>query len=397
MNIVGVVMFDRIAIVLFSLLVTACSQLSVTSLDIPPLQFEQQLVTPQQAKLLTPSDDPLALNDEMRRFIDKYIVPIKDKSARIAALNSSLFNTSVIGMEYDRTATFSAIEAYQAGRANCVGFANLFVAMGRYANINTRFQQVRVKPTWERREGLLYVPLHMNVVSKANASRSFVADIDKQSYVRANNKFLISDENAIAQYYNNLAMDELELNNCSIAYSYLARGIEADANVDFLWSNLGYLFRRNGQFKEAELSYQQALRLDKFSRNAMKNLAVLYEQQGRLDDAQPLFEKLKRLDKGNPYRYANIAFEHAVKGEWDEAIISLDTALELKPEEIEFHLAKMKYLFESGEIKQALVAHNAAKTAASDYRQTQRVKSIFNEYSNLLTGDLLPANVPINN
>jgi Flp pilus assembly protein TadD len=364
--------------------VSGCAQYSAKVSDISPLLIDGIKITPVQSARLTRDEDLLALNDEMRHFVDRYISPIHDKSARITALNNALFNRALIGIEYDHTATTSAIGAYSLGRANCVGFANVFVAMGRYAGLDSRYQQVKVKPNWERRNGLLYVPLHINVITRARMGSSFIADIDRQRYVRASNKFIIKDNVAHAQYFNNLAMDALALDDVKSSYSYLVKGITLAPDLEFLWSNLGYMFRRNNQFEAAEISYLTALALDSRSRNAMKNLAILYQGNGRVLDAEPLLTKVERLNRDNPYGYANKAFEFALKADWPDALKSIDKAIQLRPEEIEFRLAKMKYLFEAGEISKALLARREADEVAINRRQTANIKSIIKQYAELI-------------
>jgi Flp pilus assembly protein TadD len=154
--------------------------------------------------------------------------------------------------------------------------------------------------------------------------------------------------------------------------------------LEFLWSNLGYLFRRNNQFEAAESSYLTALALDSSSRNAMKNLAVLYQSHDRDIEAEPLLGKVEKLNKNNPYGYANKAFEFAVKADWDNAMTNINKALKLRPEEIEFHLAKMKYLFEAGEISKALDARRVADNVAANRRQVASIKGVINQYAELL-------------
>jgi Flp pilus assembly protein TadD len=179
-------------------------------------------------------------------------------------------------------------------------------------------------------------------------------------------------------------MDALALDDIKTSYSFMVKGIELAPDLEFLWSNLGYLFRRNNQFEAAKHSYLTALALDSSSRNAMKNLAILYQSHDRDIDAEPLLGKVERLNRDNPYGYANKAFEFAVKADWPDALKSIDKALKLKPEEIEFHLAKMKYLFEAGEVGKALVARQAADKAAVNRRQTASIKGVIRQYAELI-------------
>jgi Flp pilus assembly protein TadD len=375
----------KIFLITLTVVITSgCAQYSAKVSDVSPLLIEGKKITVNQSGRLTVNEDPLALSDEMRRFVDRYIAPINDKSARIAALNNALFDQALIGIEYDQAATTTAIGAFNSGRANCVGFANVFVAMGRYAGLDSRYQQVKVKPNWERRDGLLYVPLHINVITRARMGSSFIADIDKQRYVRASDKFIIKDNVAHAQYFNNLAMDALALDDVKSSYSYLVKGIELAPNLEFLWSNLGYMFRRNNQFDAAETSYLTALALNSGSRNAMKNLAILYQGNNRNNDAKPLLAKVERLNRDNPYGYANKAFEFALQADWPDALESIDKAIKLRPKEIEFRLAKMKYLFEAGEVSQALEASREADEVASNRRHSASVKSMMNHYAELI-------------
>ncbi len=90
---------------------------------------------------------------------------------------------------------------------------------------------------------------------------------------------------------------------------------------------------------------------------------------------------LEHLERNNPYAIANKAHVYASQREWDKAIKQIDLALDIDENEIEFHLAKIKYLFETGQVNKAMMAKQTAEGRVTDKRHSRSLSGLVDKYS----------------
>ena len=114
----------------------------------------------------------------------------------------------------------------------------------------------------------------------------------------------MTDSDAQALYYNNIAMDALVNNDVETAWLYAVNALFLEPANSHLWVNLGAIYRYSGQHQEAERSYLQALELDATEYSAMTNLVVLYGMEGREEDRAHWLAKGCKPPPGEYYYHA---------------------------------------------------------------------------------------------
>ena len=156
---------------------------------------------------------------------------------------------------------------------------------------------------------------------------------------------LLSDEDAFALYHGNLAMDALLYEHREDAYAHALRAIQLSSRLDYLWVNLGAIYRLNGQDEVAEQAYYTALELNADSRSAMNNLAVLYYARGELVLAQEWEARVIKHRRRNPYYHYYLGEESEAEGDFQQALRHYRKAIAIKDNDAEFHfrLAKLYY------------------------------------------------------
>lgn len=226
----------------------------------------------QEARLLAaaaaPGGDPvdmpeqeslLALTPRMKRFAETAVAGFSTQSSAVRALLQSIIDPRQLGLQFDETATFNAAQAFEQARANCLSFTALFVAMARHVGLETYFNEVDVPPVWGidgHDTFVLYK--HVNALVRVGAGRWQVIDLYPEEYDISYPQRKISDRQATAQYYNNLAMDWLRADRPAAARRYLAKAIEIAPEISYLWGNLGVSYWRSGQPAAAELAFVKA-------------------------------------------------------------------------------------------------------------------------------------------
>ncbi|MEH6551099.1 MAG: tetratricopeptide repeat protein [Pseudomonadales bacterium] len=352
-------------LLLLILLLSSCAQHHRQNLAaLPALHLEQTDLSVDKALAITPLIDPLYLTPEMKAFLDYYVLSVPNSKQRLRALNTAIHRNGTLGLRYDGGFSGTAEEVFRSGRANCLAYSHLYIAMGRYADLDMHYQQVEVKPQWEKQGELIKIARHVNVGGKIGKTQVFTADINPQDYYRADLVYTISDEQALAQHYNNIAIEYLEANKPTEAFGHLLTALKLDPESESLWTNLGYLYRTNNQLDAAEFSYLKALELSPAYRSALQNLVTLYQMTERPEMASRYHRKLNSYHEKNPFFYAGKAHNAELDGDLATALSNIDVAITLKPEEFEFYLAKLSYLLEIGRIDQIASVEGLARKYA---------------------------------
>ncbi|MBT4519225.1 MAG: tetratricopeptide repeat protein [Halieaceae bacterium] len=315
---------------------TGCSTLDVNPLaieQIAPLEFENRVLSVAEIELTTPAPDLLAVDDEMRQFVERYVGDLPTGRQRLHMLHRSLKGAGVLNIIYEPGAGGTAGDVFHRESANCLSYAHLFVAMAREAGLDAHYQWLEVRPQWSLMGERIAVRLHVNVVVHLNRGEKYMVDIDPLPSHDIAGSRALSDADAAALFHSNLAMDLLVAEDIEQSWSHAVRALQMSPEMSHLWVNLGVIYRRVGQLREAERAYLYALQLDSRDRSAMNNLVVLYELEGRNGEYGYWVDRIKRYRKSNPYYHAWLGDQAGETENWSLALTHYQTALALAPQE----------------------------------------------------------------
>lgn len=315
---------------------SACSSLPGKPAVLAPLQLpDKQLTAADTDALVTPG--LLDINDEMREFVARYTADATGLRQRLVSLHRAVSGSATLGIDYDPFAEGTANTVFYDQSANCLSYANLFVALAREAGLDARYQWVDVRPQWTRMGERLAVRLHVNTVVYLNHQHRYMVDIDPLPSRDITGSSELSDTDAQALYHNNIAMDALSREDLEQAWLHGAKALQLSPGLALLWTNMGAVYRRAGQYRDAEAAYLHALELDSGERSAMNNLMVLYEVEGREEESAYWAGRVDRHRKGNPYYHAWLGDQSGEEGDWRAALDHYQDALELQPEDADLH------------------------------------------------------------
>lgn len=338
-------------------LICGCASSTTSSrqvADLPPLQLDGQQLGVAGVAQLAATPDLLGLDEDMREFVNRYTADSSSRRQRLINLHRAVNGSATLGIDYDPFAEGSASEAYHSQAANCLSYANLFVALAREARLDARYQWVEVRPQWTRMGERVAVRLHVNTVVHLNRNDRFMVDIDPLPSRDITGSQEITDQDAQALYHNNIAMDALSREDLEQAWLHGVRALQLSPAMSHLWVNLGAIYRRAGQHRAAESSYLYALELDDSDRSAMNNLMVLYGLEQREQERAYWAGKVDRYRDRNPYYHAWLGDQSGEEGDWRTALGHYKTAVDLQPED-------GKLYFSIGLIYEQLQQHRAAQ------------------------------------
>ncbi len=319
-------------------LLSACAHQGPGALpvaDIPPIVIDDGQLAPQTALATTDTPPLLELDAEMRAFVDRYVKG--NQRQRLQTLHRSLRSSAFVGIDYDPSADGTAAEVYHSGVANCLSYAHLFVAMARYAGLDARYLSVSLRPEWSRRGDQVALRKHVNVVVQLRNGEEYVVDIDPVPRERVASARVLRDKEAFALYHGNRAMQALFLQDRAGAYAEAVRALSLGGRIDYLWVNLGAIFRGAGQDEAAEAMYRRALALNPDSSTAMNNLAILYESRGQLEESRRWEERVRKHRKSNPFYHYYLGELAEAEGDSERALSHYLDAIDLQSTEAEFY------------------------------------------------------------
>ena len=312
----------------------------------------------QQVALVEPPVDAakiLAVSDDMRRFVAMVAPPGTRRLVALEMLTQSIMSPGALALEYDASATFTASEAFNAQRGNCLSLSFMVAALAREMGLDVNFQQVPGEPEWDIATGMLFSAGHINVTGQT-ASRRFVLDFYPDRNVGNHNGERMRDHEALAHYYNNLGAQHLVAQELAAAYVYFTRAIHTAPKVASAWSNLGVVLRRNQQGADAERVLRWAIALDGSLDSAQNNLAAVLHEQGKFEQAQAIHARVKRARERNPFYHLAQADRSINRQQPAQALDALQRALELRPDNPVFlrHAARIAATLEQPALSRQL-------------------------------------------
>ena len=323
------------------LLLAACAAQQHSNLKPPPLLHDGPEV--QVAEV-----DVLAVSPAMEQFLERYILKYADRHTRLTLLMNAASANGVLGFKYDEDLTLTSTEAFDMRAGNCIGFANMLVALARRAGLKAEYQEVFRRPEWSTREDTVLLVKHINVVLES-PPYTYVMDVSSIRFNANVRRRVISDDYAKALYLNNIGAESLIKNDLPTAYAYMLEAIKTEPLLADSWVNMGVVLGRNEQLDDAALVLHKALEIDGEEQSAASNLYEVYMAQGDMDSAAQLEGKVERYRQNNPYYLLQLSEEALELNNYEESIDLLQRAIRKKSDDHMLHFALAKTQYISGE------------------------------------------------
>lgn len=163
-----------------------------------------------------------------------------------------------------------------------------------------------------------------------------------------------------------MAQEDLARSSLNSAEKILEQAVLVNNQVPEVFHLLGHVYTKKGKFKKATLAFERALNLDPFHTEAAIALSSLYNDMGKYKEGAQVFSKTKkRLEKLQPgfdprinkqlsERHAELGAFYIRYERFREAYHEFAKALNLEPDNLQFHLQMGKCLFRTGDKEGAL-------------------------------------------
>lgn len=290
------------------------------------------------APLVLPADPVMELSPEMVSFAHRAVPPGAADYIKLKELLRAVLHQGPQELEYDATATYTAQEVFTRRRANCLAFTNFVVALMREVGLMVHYNEVDVPYTWDMsNSSTLIMYKHINAIVSIPNKPDKIIDIAMEEYDSSYKQRKISDTLALAQHYNNRAMEFLEQQSYTEAVRYMVKALSIEPDVSYFWSNLGSIYRRSDSLEAAELAFRLALQHAPSDLTAISNAARLYEHLGEQETALALHERAEYFRNINPYYRYRQGLEAFAGREYLLALEHTSAAIRLYDKEHRFY------------------------------------------------------------
>ena len=325
--------------------------------------------------LTLPDEDVLFMDESMKQFVEQTTAGHFSARGKVNALVAAVLDPAGFGLVYEPMATYPATQVFQRRRANCLSFTLMMVPMLRHLGVTARFNDVDVPLISDLpNETMLVFYKHINVVVQYPREGRAVLDLDLEEYDKSYEQRIIADHAAMAQYYNNRAMEYLLQENISAAFPYLVQALSIDSEQSYLWGNLGSLYQRAGKLTAARAAYEVALAEDSGDLVAMSNAARLYAVLGDTKRTESMSRRATFFRDRNPYYRYLQAINAFRSRDYQAARAEITAAIGRYDREHRFHFLLGAIYEMLGRRELAVESMNTALALTSDDTQIARYR-----------------------
>jgi tetratricopeptide (TPR) repeat protein len=281
-------------------------------------------------------ENPLEIDADMKRAVDRSVGRHADPASRLRHLARFLTDSGFVNFQYVSNQSLTARQAFRQRRGDCMAYTNLFMALARYLGIDAYFVHVREVSNYYERGGYFFVSSHV-AVGYGQGPAAEVVDFAKEiSDWKLALYSVISDDAALALYYNNVAVDHMLGGRTREAEHLFRFWLAREPNVAELYNNLGVLLNRRKRHDEALRVLLDGIRrfpsyapLFTNGLNAARGagrpeLAREFEERGKeIEHADPffLFARALRFYHADRYAEATPLFEQAMRRKPDSPVL----------------------------------------------------------------------------
>lgn len=320
----------------------------------------------------------MRVTPEMSRFAHLATDGSSGYAAKTEALSDALDSDKGLHMRYDSDATLTAAEAFTQRRANCLSYTLLYVALAREVGLPAQFNEVDVPPIWDlgdERTSVLY--RHINARIDLPKPYYRIVDVSGEEYDRTFDQRVISDTAALAQFYNNRAVELRLQRHDAAALRYQLRALQLSPDAAFLWTNLAGLYLLDGNVRAARIAVTQSLKLDGSSMMSYDAAAHVYELLGDKPRARYFHDRVQAFLEENPYYHYQLALAAFRDGDNRMAYNEGRRAIVMYPKDARFFFLMAVVLDQMGDLRDSNESLQIALELAPDAAQQERYKSKF--------------------
>jgi len=279
-----------------------------------------------------PYDDPLYISERTKAEVDEAVSRAGAPEERLRALVHHLTDSGHVKFVYQPDLSLTAEEAYRQRRGDCMSFTNLFMALSRHMGMATYFVHVHELRNYYERSGWFFVSSHV-AVGFSKGPTATVFDFNKElTDWRMAVYESISDADAVALYYNNIAVDHMVRGRTEQAEELFSFWMPRAPGVAELYNNYGVLLNRTGRSRKALSVLMDGIKHFPSYEPLYTNGMLAARSARELELGRWLEVKSESLAERDPFFLFARAMDHYQHDRYVQAAEQLERARAAKPD-----------------------------------------------------------------
>lgn len=292
------------------------------------------------AELILPTPDEVTAipAETLLRFDAAVLKGARTPQIRLRHLVEFMFEDDGLGLEYDNQRTRTVTESIADRKANCLSFTLTFMELARLAGFKTRMMESEQALVWFLQDRTLFLAGHVSAQVRLGRHR-FEVNFDPNAPLLRRNQQTVSDDRAMAHFYNNRAAELMADGYFEAASAHFEVALKLDSTMVSTLNNQGVLHTRLKDYATADSIYQHALKLEPNNVSVLTNMVNLRRAEKRLVEAAELERRLQSTQRKNPLHHFIIGVHAEQQGHYEQALIHFKDASRLERREPLFVLA----------------------------------------------------------
>lgn len=316
---------------------------------------------------------PVALTEEMRDWVQQRVPGGLSRKDKIVRLLEAILLEDGLNLHYEAGFTGTAEEVFHSRTANCLGFTQLFVALGRDLGVDVYYLAVDRATNYRRESDLIIVSEHVTAAFDEGAARR-VLEFSLGPRFDYRTAREVDDLAALGLYFSNRGAELVQQQRYPEAVTQLEIALALAPELAQAWVNLGVARRRLGDLAGAEADYRRAIEVDPDQLSAYHNLVGLYLLLERRDPVGDILEILDRRDNRNPFVFLLLGDLSMEQRRLEDARRFYRRAVKLGRGHAETHAAFGRWYLETGDRERALKSLERAEKRDPAERRTVELR-----------------------
>ena len=238
--------------------------------------------------------------------------------------------------------TYLAQDALELMQGNCMSLAIMTTALAKIVGVRVAYQLIDTTPVFEIGDKAVAKGVHVR-------SKLYQTDLEKAqdapitSFSRSGivvdyfpsktKRFLgnISEQNFVARYFRNLAVEHLQNSDYNNGYWHALKAMDYAPHDEEGINLMAVIYKHAGLTNQAEQIYQYGISVASSNLSLLKNYRQLLNEQGRREEANVLSRQIAEVDDPSPYSWLNVADAMLAERNYKEALEYYKRAVELAP------------------------------------------------------------------
>jgi len=280
---------------------------------------------------------PPALLEQVREAVTERA---QSPERRLELLTDFVAKSDHFGFRYRADATYTVEQTFSTREGNCLAYTLLFLSVSRELGLDSHAREVSIPPSWQDEGRVVFDVGHVNVgVDTPSRHRTvdFEPDLLRSQLLAAPWRGReISDQRALAHFYNNRAAELLADGHVAVAGLWAKRALSLDATFFPAINTLGVIERRLGRLDTARDRFESALAVNPEAASVLFNLISLAEQSGNTADAARHRARLQSLHPDDPWFQWQLGRYYSRQGKVSDALTHYRRAFELDRRQARF-------------------------------------------------------------